>query len=118
MEKKPKWIRVVYLLGVITIIAGIIDPLEGSILVSAGILLILISAFAGDDPDKKLFLFSAIMIVFGVFFLFYFSSLGGFGGKSGLSWWWVILILPYPAGWIMAIAALIRRVKKKNKPGT
>ena len=31
------------------------------------------------------------------------SMAGGFGGKSGLSMWWGVLILPYLIGWSMGI---------------
>jgi hypothetical protein len=55
------------------------------------------------------------MIVIGVTFLFYFSSLGGFGGTSTLSWWWGLLILPFPIGWLTIITVLIRRAIKNNK---
>lgn len=87
MKKKIKWIRVVYIIGIIALIAGIIDPLEGSIIITAGSALIALSTYLSSDRHWKIFLASFIMIVIGVFFLFYFSSLGGFGGKTTLSWW-------------------------------
>jgi len=34
----------------------------------------------------------------GVGALWFLSSLGGIGGKSGHSIWWGLLILPYPTG--------------------
>ncbi|MCB0658955.1 MAG: hypothetical protein KDC57_22585, partial [Saprospiraceae bacterium] len=46
------------------------------------------------------YLMASLLILIGVFFMFYFSWLGGWGGDSSLSWWWLILVLPYPAGWI------------------
>jgi len=50
-----------------------------------------------------------------VCFLFYFSALGGFGGSSSLSWCWGLLIVPYPAGWLLSVILLIiRAVKKQN----
>ena len=57
------------------------------------------------------------MMVFGVIFLFYLSSLGGF---PPLSWWWGILILPYPIGWLMLVTTLIVRAinPKKEKKTT
>jgi ABC-type multidrug transport system permease subunit len=57
------------------------------------------------------------MITVGVIFLFYLSSLGGFGGNSSLSWWWGLLILPYPIGWLMDVIMLIIRAYRK-KPET
>ncbi|HOI79635.1 MAG TPA: hypothetical protein PLI30_08530, partial [Petrimonas sp.] len=74
-----------------------------------------LSTYLTHDRHWKIFLASLIMIVIGVFFLFYFSSLGGFGGTSTLSWWWGTLILPYPLGWLMAIITLIVRAANKSK---
>jgi hypothetical protein len=53
------------------------------------------------------------MIIVGVSFLFFLSSLGGFGGSSRLSWWWGFLIVPYPLGWLLAVIILILRTIKK-----
>jgi hypothetical protein len=55
----------------------------------------------------------------GVAAMFVLSAFGGIGGKSGHSMWWGVLILPYPVGWLMALAgavlALIRFVKAKGQ---
>ena len=115
MKEKAKWTRIMYIIGMIALIIGSFDPLEGSVVIAAGSVLIALSTNLTHDRHRKLFLILSIMIVFGVCFLFYLSSLGGFGGKSTLSWWWGILILPYPFGWLMAIIMLIVRAAKKPK---
>lgn len=115
METKTKWIRIVYIIGIIALIIGALDPLEGSVIIVIGGLLIALSTYLAKDRHWKIFLASLIMIIFGVIFLFYFSSLGGFGGSSTLSWWWGTLILPYPFGWLMSIILLIVRAVKKPK---
>jgi hypothetical protein len=115
MKEKAKWIRILYLIGVIALIIGILDPLEGSVVIASGSALVALATYLTHDRHWKIFFMSLIMIVIGVFFLFYFSSLGGFGGKSTLSWWWGILILPYPLGWILSIIILITRTVKKSK---
>jgi hypothetical protein len=51
----------------------------------------------------------------GVFFLFYFSNKGGFGGKSTLTWWWGTLILPYLIDWLFNVILLIKSEKKKKQ---
>ena len=114
MKTKAKWAYIVYIIGVIALILGAIDPLEGSIVITAGSVLIALSTCITHDRHWKIFMASLIMIVIGVFFLFYFSSLGGFGGTSTLSWWWGTLILSYPLGWLMSIITLI--VRAVNKP--
>jgi hypothetical protein len=113
MKKKIKWTRVIYIIGVIALIIGVIDPLEGSIVIAAGSVLLTLATYLTHDQYWKIFLLSLVLIAIGVFFLFYFSSLGGFGGNSTLSWWWGTLILPYPIGWLISIVLLIIRLSKR-----
>lgn len=115
MKEKAKWTRVIYIIGVIAFILGTIDPLEGSIAIVLGSALIAVSTYYSKDRHWKRYLAALILIVFGVFFMLYFSSLGGFGGKSTLSWWWGTIILPYPIGWLITVVLLISRLVKKNK---
>ena len=109
---KPRWTRTVYIIGVVASILGILDPMEGSVLLMAGAVLIAVSTYFSNDRYWKVFLATAIMQVVGVFFLFFFSSLGGF---PPLSWWWSILILPYPIGWLTLIVMLIVRAVKQKR---
>ncbi|MFN5847901.1 MAG: hypothetical protein ACK43K_05395, partial [Chitinophagales bacterium] len=109
MKENATWTRIIYILGVIALIIGALDPLEGSVVLLAGSALIALSTYWTRDRHWKIFLAAVIMIAIGVFFLFYFSSLGGFGGTSTLSWWWATLMLPYPIGWFMSIITLIVR---------
>jgi cytochrome c biogenesis protein CcdA len=116
MKIKTQWIKVLYIIGIVAIIIGVLDPMEGSVVILAGSVAISFSTFLNKDRHWKLFLVSFLMIVIGVFFLFYLSSRGGFGGNASLSWWWGLLILPYPTGWLLSIALLvIRAFKKKEK---
>jgi len=116
MKEKAKWTRVIYIIGVVALIVGALDPLEGAVLIMAGSALLALSTYVSSDRHSKIFTTSLIMIVIGVAFLFYFSSLGGFGGTSSLSWWWGLLILPFPIGWVTIITVLIRRaIKNKSQ---
>jgi hypothetical protein len=116
MKAKPKWIRILYIIGVVALIIGAVDPLEGSVVITGGSAAIALATYLSKDRHWKLFLVSFLMILIGVFFLFYLSSLGGFGGTSKLSWWWGSLILPYPVGWLISIICLIVRAIKKRVP--
>jgi hypothetical protein len=109
MNTKLDWKHVIYIFGIIAMIIGAIDPLEGSVLVVLGSTLLGLSTYLKRDLHWKIFFFSTMLIFVGVIFLFYVSSLGGFGGKSTLSVWWGLLILPYPIGWLLAIVTLIVR---------
>jgi len=90
MKTKTQWTKVLYIIGIVAIIIGVLDPLEGSVVILAGSVAISFSTYLNKDRHWKLFFTSFLMIVIGVFFLFYLSSLVGFGGNSSLSWWWII----------------------------
>ena len=114
MKEKPIWIRILYIIGVVSFIVGAIDPLEGSVLIVAGSFLIALTTFMAKDRHWKLFMILFVLIAIGVFFLFYLSSFGGFG-EGALSWWWGLLVLSYPIGWLIAIILLIKRAFRKPK---
>lgn len=119
MKEKATWARAMYIVGVVALIIGAVDPMEGSVVIAIGSTLAALSTYVTHDRDQKIFFAAMIMIVLGVFFLFYFSSLGGIGGHSTLSLWWGILILPYPMGWLISIiTVIIRAVKKRKLQGT
>jgi len=94
------WRKALYWTGAAAVIAGAIDPLEGSVVILSGSILLTISMMAAPAFRWRRYLMASLLILIGVFFMFYFSWLGGWGGDSSLSWWWLILVLPYPAGWI------------------
>lgn len=102
-KAKIKWTKVFYIIGVVALIIGVLDPLEGSVVIGFGSALIALTTYLEHKLRWKIYLFAFILILIGVFFMFYFSSLGGFGGESKLSWWWIALIIPYPVGWILTI---------------
>lgn len=113
--KNTLWLRILFIIGVLLFFTGTIDPMEGAVLIAGGSVLMALSARLRGDRHVNIFLLAMVLILFGVFFLFYFSSLGGFGGSSDLSWWWTALILPYPIGWLLILGTLIYRWIKRNK---
>jgi hypothetical protein len=42
--------------------------------------------------------------------MFVLSAFGGIGGPSGHSNWWGAFILPYPAGFLLALVTATRRI--------
>lgn len=113
MNNTSKWLRIGFNIGVVLLVIGAIDPLEGSVVITAGSVLLAVVAWFLHDRHRKIFLTATLMILFGVFFLFYLSSLGGFGGSSSLPNWLGMLILPYPAGWLMIVVTLALRAFRK-----
>lgn len=115
MSGKADWRKIIFIIGIVAMIIGAVDPLEGSVIVLAGSLLVFLSSRLRRDRFRTQFLISFILIVTGVFFMFLFSWLGGFGGDDSiLSRWFALLILPYPAGWLMTLILLIIRALKKR----
>jgi len=45
MKKKINWVRITYLIGVVALIAGALDPLEGSVAIVAGNIALAFSTF-------------------------------------------------------------------------
>ncbi|MBK6479089.1 MAG: hypothetical protein IPK94_06495 [Saprospiraceae bacterium] len=107
MVSDIKSAHVLFIIGVTTIVIGAIDPLEGSVLIIPGSLLLSYLTYKSRDRMRKGYLLASLLIVFGTSCMFYFSYLGGIGAGSSLSWWYGLLILPYPLGWILTITLLI-----------
>ena len=114
--KKKRWLQVGFILGVVLVLLGTLDPLEGSILILAGSILLAIVSYLFRDPQHKWYRIAAMLILFGVLALWILSALGGFGGESELAYGWALLILPYPAGWLMLLVLFyLRLFVQKNK---
>ncbi len=113
MKKEAKWVNILYTIGVVAIILGAIDPLEGSVIILAGISLIAFASHKRMSSYKERFFLSFILILFGVASLWYLSSIGGFGATSELSWGWALLIIPYPVGWLLAIISIFQKRKRR-----
>lgn len=115
MRKKIELRKVIYNFGVAFLIVGVIDPLEGSVAILIGSLMIYIASIMLKDRDKKMFFVAMVLILIGVLSMFIMSSMGGFGKESKMSNWLLILIIPYPLGWLMEIVILIRRIFTTKK---
>ena len=114
MNKKYNWPHTAYNTGIILLIIGAIDPLEGAVLIAAGSILLCVATYLKKDPQWKVFLTLMALIVTGICMLFLLSYFGGFG-KGALSWWWALLLIPYPIGWLATIIIIIIRGLKKTK---
>ena len=99
------WSRVLVGLGSLAMVVGAIDPMEGSAIILPGSLLVALGTCLGQC-ERRLIAYRVavfILVAIGVGALWGMSSVGGIGGKSGLSMWWGVLILPYLIGWSMGI---------------
>ena len=108
--KKRQWLQAGFILGVVLFLLGTLDPMEGSILILAGSVLLAAVSYSFRDPHYKWYRLAAILILIGVMCLWILSGLGGFGGVNGLGYGWAILILPYPLGWLMLLVLFYLRL--------
>ena len=103
---------------------GSLDPLEGSLLILPGSGLVALGMYLGKRDRREIVYWFRVfvLIAIGVVAMFVLSAFGGIGGKGGHSIWWGIFLLPYPIGWLMAlaggIAGLVRchRSDQKGPP--
>lgn len=106
MNLRMLWSRILRGVGGVAMVVGTLDPMEGSLFILPGSGLVALGMFLGgkDRRTIRYWLWAFILIAVGVGALFGLSAIGGIGGRSGHSMWWGLLILPYPAGWLMALA--------------
>jgi hypothetical protein len=121
MDARMLWSRILVTVGGIAMLVGALDPLEGSLLILPGSVLVALGFFLGKH-ERRIVVYSVwvvILIAVGVAAMFALSAVGGIGGTTGHSMWWGVLILPYPIGWIMALAGaiyLLVRLVRSRKP--
>jgi hypothetical protein len=98
-------------------VLGIVDPMEGSVAILGGSALIALG-MAFDRTQRRVlpyWLWVFGLIAVGVGALWGFSAIGGIGGNSGHSNWWLLLMAPYPIGWVMGIRGIIRKLLELRK---
>jgi len=105
MDARDLGSRLLITVGGIAMLAGAIDPLEGSLAILPGSGLVALGAILGRRERRVITfrLLVLILIALGAGAMFGLSVIGGFGGSSGRSDWWGLLVLPYPIGWSMGI---------------
>jgi hypothetical protein len=99
--------RSLVIVGLVGMIGGAIDPLEGSVVILAGAVLLAMGGFLGQSRWRPLHYWSLALVAVGVAALFVLSSYGGVGGETGRSYWWLAVALPYPIGWIAGLVGAV-----------
>jgi|ERR1035441_501042 hypothetical protein len=97
MNARKLWSRILVIVGGIAMLVGALDPMEGSVVILPGSGLVVLGTFLGQH-ERRLITYRVwgfILIAIGVGALWGLSAIGGFGGTSGRSMWWGVLILPY-----------------------
>lgn len=99
--------------GLVLMVVGAIDPLEGSVLIVLGSAVATAGAFLGHGHRRMMQAGAFLLIAVGVGVMFGLSALGGIGGNSGRSMWWVLTMLPYPIGWVLSLIAIILMLRRR-----
>jgi hypothetical protein len=115
MNGRTIWSVVLVIAGLLAMLVGAIDPLEGSFVILPGCGVVLIGALLGRSRYRKLLFWAFVLIAVGVGAMVVLSALGGIGGHSGRSLWWGLFILPYPVGWIIGLVGAGLRLAESFK---
>jgi len=97
MNTRNLWSRILVIAGCIAMVVGAIDPMEGSLLILPGSGMVALGTFIAQS-ERRLIAYRVwvfILVAIGVGALWGLSEVGGFGGSSGRTMWWGVLILPY-----------------------
>ena len=105
MNARTLWSRILVIIGGIAMLVGALDPMEGSLVILPGSGLVALGTYLGQS-ERRLIAYRVgvfILIAIGVGALWGLSWVGGFGGNTGRSNWWGVLVLPYLIGWSIGI---------------
>lgn len=101
------WSRVFLIVGGASMLVGALDPLEGSLLIAPGAMAWAAGTWLGAPEIRRhlgIRLVAMVLVLAGVGALWGFSQVGGFGGNTGRSMWWAMLVVvPYFGGWLLEL---------------
>jgi hypothetical protein len=106
-KKHTRWLTIG---GLVLMVAGALDPLEGSVVIVAGTAMAAFAAWFNGRFRLPAVAFALTAI--GVAALVGLSALGGVGGDSGRSIWLLLLCAPYPVGWVLGIVGAVRKLRQ------
>jgi hypothetical protein len=112
MSRRTLWSVALVIVGLLAMLVGAIDPLEGSFVILPGSAVVAVGAFLGKSRYRMLLSWAFVLIAAGVGAMVVFTAMGGIGGHSGRSLWWGLFILPYPVGWIIGLVGAILTLKE------
>jgi hypothetical protein len=115
MKARILWSKILVIAGLIAMVVGALDPIEGSLIILPGCGISALSALLSKSPHRRLLYCAFVFIAIGVGLMFALSMFGGVGGNSGHSAWCGLVVLPYPIGWIMGLLGSIRRLTESFK---
>jgi hypothetical protein len=116
MSGAYRWSRILVTVGLIAMLIGALDPLEGSLVILPGTTLVALGAMIAKSGHRRLVYWALTLVATGVGVLWGMSSIGGFGGDTGRPMWWAAILLPYPVGFILAVVGAFRQLREPPGP--
>ncbi len=107
MNKPRLWVVLLSIIGLLAMVIGALDPLEGAFVILPGSGLIALGAYLGKSHHRRFIYWAFGLTAFGVAVIIVWSLFGGVGGDTGRSTWWLLTALPYPVGWIMSLLGAV-----------
>ena len=107
-----RWSRGLLWAGATALVLGAIDPLEGSLVIVAAAGAVMIAAQLGHLHARPCVVWGGALVTLGVATLWAMSAAGGIGPSTGRSYWWALLLVPYPVGWILSLFGAIRGLRE------
>jgi hypothetical protein len=104
--------RILIIVGLVTMVIGLIDPLEGSLVILPGTGLAALGAGLGRASHRTLLYWGFALVAVGVGAMWGMSAMGGIGGSTGRSMWWALVLLPYPIGWVLGLVGAVRSLRR------
>jgi hypothetical protein len=102
--------RILAIVGLAVMLIGLLDPLEGSVVILPGVGIAALGALVGHSRFARLLCCALALVAVGVAAMFAVSAVGGLGhGREYLVWWGLVVAL-YPIGFLLALVMAILRV--------
>jgi len=112
MIARNKWSRILVIVGLVAMVVGALDPLEGSIVILAALGLVVIGELLMRSRHRIALSWSFLLVLLGVAAMWVMSAMGGIGGDTGRSSWWALVLIPYPVGWLCGLIFTVRRLRE------
>jgi hypothetical protein len=110
MSRPVAWQWTLVLVGLIGMLIGATDPLEGSLLILPGTGMACLGAILGGSRHRKLLCWAFALMAAGIAALWVLSAFGGIrlhAGDTGRPMAWGLFLLPYPVGWMLGVIGAI-----------
>ena len=116
MPSRSSWSRGLVIGGLAGMVTGLVDPIEGCVVILAGNAAAAAGGRLGGYRARRRLLLAALLSAVGVSIMFGMAAIGGIAGNTGRSGWWALLLLPYPAGWLLGVIGAVQALREARRP--